>query len=231
MGPTDPRDLSTCESPTPSWAPIVQSPRLRSSPGTVAGRPGQAPCPPRPPAHDGRRGHIRGTFHFQDARDSPPDVSGGKGRGDSLGVKSGPAFVVLPGRAVTGEALGLTQGGLCLRPPPPTPGRLLQLGSGERALKPAWSSRAGFGREHPSPPQRRGLPRVCRWPRQTEPWAQSAPSTVGKAETRTSDEGEHDKSHRGAVNGAWACIVALPLPCSVTFRIFRGLSSSQFPQP
>lgn len=37
VGPTDPRDLSACENPTPSWAPTLQSPRLRSSPGTAAG--------------------------------------------------------------------------------------------------------------------------------------------------------------------------------------------------
>lgn len=77
-------------------------------------------------------------------------------------------------------ALGLTQRGLCLRPPcpPPTPGHLLRSGVGSGVLKPEacmLSSRTGFERERLSPPQRRGLPRVCRWPR-------SAPSAVRKAE-------------------------------------------------
>lgn len=51
-------------------------------------------------------------------------------------------------------------------------------GVGSGVLKPEacmLSSRTGFERERLSPPQRRGLPRVCRWPR-------SAPSAVRKAE-------------------------------------------------
>lgn len=123
---------------------------------------------------------------------------------------SGPAlaFVVLWGRAVTRGCAGLDAGGPVSEASPPAPGQLWSREQGAEAC--VLTSRAGFEKEHPSPPWRRGSPGFA-WPRQAEPRPQSAAGAIAKAETRASDRGGRDKSHRStSVSWLFPCLAVRP---------------------
>lgn len=91
---------------------------------------------------------------------------------------------------------------------PRAPGQLWSREQGTEAC--VLTSRAGFEKEHPSPPWRRGSPGFA-WPRQAEPRPQSAAGAIAKAETRASDRGGRDKSHRStSVSWLFPCLAVRP---------------------